>query len=50
MVKKIHQNCQYLMDKNNISVEEIADLKNLCFTKRFINSKKYIKSESIFIF
>lgn len=36
--------------KNNISVEEIADLKNLCFTKRFINSKKYIKSESIFIF
>jgi hypothetical protein len=26
--------------KNNISVEEISDISNLCFTKRSINSKK----------
>lgn len=34
--------------KNNIGAEEIADISNLCFTKRCINSKKYIKIESDF--
>jgi ATP-dependent Lon protease len=29
--------------KNNIESKEIADLNNLCFTKRCINSKKHIK-------
>jgi len=34
--------------KNGIEVEKIADISNLCFTKRCINSKKYIKIESDF--
>jgi len=31
--------------KNNISAENISNISNLCFTKRYINSKKYIKTE-----
>ena len=33
--------------KNNISAEIISDLTNLCFTKRYINSKKYTKTNFI---
>jgi len=29
--------------KNNIPAEKISDISNLCFTKRYINSQKYIK-------
>jgi len=29
--------------KNDISAEKISDISNLCFTKRYINSQKYIK-------
>lgn len=36
--------------KNGISVETIAALDNLCFTKRFINSKKYNQIEKNFIY
>lgn len=36
--------------KNNISAEEIADISNLCFTKRYINSRKYIKTNLTFLF
>ena len=35
--------------KNNIDAEIIADISNLCFTKRCINSRKYIKTELEFI-
>lgn len=30
--------------KNNIDAEEISKIENLCFTKRFLNSKKYTKN------
>ena len=36
--------------KNNILAEEIANISNLCFTKRCINSRKHIKNESNFYF
>ena len=35
--------------KNNIEAEEIAKIENLCFTKRCINSKKYIKTNLTFL-
>ena len=33
--------------KNNITPEEISDISNLCFTKRYINSQKYTKIKFI---
>lgn len=36
--------------KNEIDAEKIADISNLCFTKRFINSKKYTTIETEFYF
>jgi hypothetical protein len=35
--------------KNNIDAEKIADLTNLCFTKRKINSKKHTKTNLTFM-
>ena len=35
--------------KNNVEAEVISDISNLCFTKRCINSRKYIKNEFSFI-
>jgi len=35
--------------KNNIDTKTMSDISNLCLTKRYINSKKYIKSEDNFI-
>lgn len=35
--------------KDEIDAEKIADISNLCFTKRTINSKKHIKIEKDFI-
>jgi hypothetical protein len=35
--------------KNNIVAEEISKIENLCFTKRYINSRKYIKTNLTFI-
>ena len=34
--------------KNKIEAEEIAKIENLCFTKRYINSRKYIKTDLFF--
>jgi hypothetical protein len=34
--------------KNNTPIEQIADISNLCLTKRCINSRKYIKTELTF--
>jgi len=36
--------------KNNVDAEKIADISNLCFTKRCINSKKYTKTNLTFLF
>ena len=35
--------------KNKIEAEDIANITNLCLTKRCINSRKYIKNDSDFI-
>lgn len=34
--------------KNNLSVDEIANIDNLCITKRFLNSKKNRLTEEEF--
>jgi hypothetical protein len=34
---------------NNINIEEIAKIENLCFTKRGLNAKKGNKNHDIFI-
>lgn len=35
--------------KNNLSIEEMSSVENLCITKRWINSSKYIKNAEDFI-
>ena len=40
--------CSFYGFKNNIDIDIIADINNLCITKRTINSTKHTKNYNLF--